>query len=147
MSRRAHAKVEERVGITLEAVVDELGKIAFSNFGDYMRVTSDGDPYINLSDLTPAQTAAIKSITVEDFTEGRGEDARDVRKVKVELHDKKSALVDLGRHLGGFNPASKVDLGKDVNDAFRALHDQLRGIDRSAIPIRPSKPKLVGGGS
>src|SRR5258708_28848228 len=39
---------------------------------------------------------------VEDFKDGRGDDARDVRRVKLKLHDKKGALVDIGRELGMF---------------------------------------------
>ena len=41
-------------------------------------------------------------VVVEDFVDGRGEDARDVRRVKFKLADKKGALVDIGRHLGMF---------------------------------------------
>src|SRR6202040_623994 len=41
-------------------------------------------------------------ITVEDYKDGRGEDARDVRRVKLKLHGKKSALVDMGREIGMF---------------------------------------------
>ncbi len=48
------------------------------------------------------RAAALQEVTVEDFTEGRGEDKRDVRRVKFKLYDKRAALVDLGRHLGMF---------------------------------------------
>jgi hypothetical protein len=37
-------------------------------------------------------------VTVEDFLDGRGDDAREVRRVKFKLHDKRAALNDLGRH-------------------------------------------------
>jgi phage terminase small subunit len=66
---------------------------------DYMKATPGGDPYLDFSDLTPEQTAALVEVTVEDFTEGRGEDARNVRRVKFKLGDKKGALVELGKHL------------------------------------------------
>ena len=41
-------------------------------------------------------------MTVENFLDHRGEEARSVRRVKFKLHDKRTALVDLGRHLGMF---------------------------------------------
>ena len=41
-------------------------------------------------------------MTVEDFPYRRGNHARAVRRVKFKLHDKRAALVDLGRHLGLF---------------------------------------------
>ena len=38
----------------------------------------------------------------EDFVNGRGDDAREVRRVKFKLADKIAALEKLGRHLGMF---------------------------------------------
>jgi phage terminase small subunit len=41
-------------------------------------------------------------VTVEDYLDGRGEDARKVRRVRFKPADKRGALVDLGKHLGMF---------------------------------------------
>ena len=101
-------KVAEKTGITIERVLAELAKIGFANMGDYFRVGHDGDPVVDFSKLTDEQKAAIQEITVEDFYEGRGEDARQVRRVKFKLHDKKGALVDIGKHLGMFK--EKVEI-------------------------------------
>lgn len=95
-------KLSERAGITQERVLAELGLIGFSNMSDYMRTGPDGDPYLDFSQLTREQAAALVEVTVEDFKDGRGEDARDVRRVKFKLADKRAALVDIGRHLGMF---------------------------------------------
>jgi hypothetical protein len=64
---------------------------------NYLHITERGDPYIDLANCTFDQMSAIKSITVEDYKEGRGDDARDVRKVKLELHDKQVAQEKLMR--------------------------------------------------
>lgn len=95
-------KVKQRCNkleITAERVLQELALIGFSNMQDYMRAGPDGDPYLDFSNLTREQAAALAEVTVEDFTDGRGEDARDVRRVKFKLADKRAALVDLGKHL------------------------------------------------
>ncbi|MGR9076247.1 terminase small subunit [Rhizobium leguminosarum] len=97
---RQQSKVAERLEITKERIVDELAKIGFANMLDYMRAGPDGDPYLDFSGLTRDQAAALSEVTVEDFKDGRGEDARDVRRVKFKLHDKKGALVDLAKMLG-----------------------------------------------
>lgn len=102
-------KVVERAVITTEQVLEELAKIGFANMLDYARVTDDGEPFINLSEVTRDQAAAIAAFTVEDFKDGRGEDARDVRKVTFKLHDKRAALVDIGTHLGMFKKELKLD--------------------------------------
>lgn len=95
-------KAAEKAGVTIERVLGELALIGFSNMQDYMRSGSNGDPYLDFSELTREQAAALVEVTVEDFKDGRGEGARDVRRVKFKLADKRAALVDMGKHLGMF---------------------------------------------
>lgn len=94
--------ITEKLEITQERVLAELAKIGFANMQDYMVAGSNGDPYLDFSGLTRDQAAALAEVTVEDFTDGRGDDARDVRRVKFKLYDKRAALVDIGKHLGMF---------------------------------------------
>jgi phage terminase small subunit len=91
-----------RTGITTDMVIAELAKIGFANMADYMKPTPGGDPYLDFAALTRDQAAALQEVTVEDYIDGRGDNARDVRRVKFRLADKRAALVDLGRHLGMF---------------------------------------------
>jgi phage terminase small subunit len=104
----------ERLDLSAEKVLRELALIGFANMQDYLRVTDAGDPFLDLSMLSRDQAAAIGEVTVEDFTEGRGENARDVRKVKLKLNDKRAALVDLGRHLKLFTDKIEVDASEDL---------------------------------
>jgi phage terminase small subunit len=103
-SRIAELKGVAAQASTVEAtrVLDELAKLAFANMADYMRVGPDGDPVLDFSKLTRDQAAALVEVTVEDYLDGRGEDARQVRKVKFKLADKRGPLTDLGKHLGLF---------------------------------------------
>lgn len=97
---KGREKTAAKLEITKERIVEELAKIGFSNMLDYMRAGTDGDPYLDFSNLTREQAAALAEVTVEDFKDGRGEDARDVRRIKFKLHDKKGALVDMAKMLG-----------------------------------------------
>jgi phage terminase small subunit len=106
---KAMAERAERTEVTADLVVGELRKIAFANMADYMKSTPEGDPYLDFSSLTRDQTAALAEVSVEDFVDGRGKGARAVKRVKFKLHDKRAALVDLGRHLGLFEPKRKHD--------------------------------------
>ena len=63
------------------------------------------------------RAAALSEVTVEDYVEGRGEDARQVKRVKFKLHDKQAALVALARHLGRFDPKARQPLKVEVNIA------------------------------
>lgn len=112
---RRQAKLAEKHGITVDRIIEELAKIGLANMGDYTRLAGS-ERVIDLSETTRDQLAAVSEMTVEDFTLGRGDDARDVRRVKVKLADKRAALVDLGKHLGMFR--EKIDL--TVTDDFAA---------------------------
>lgn len=110
-------KAAEKVGVTVERVMTELAKIGFCNMLDYMRAGPDGDPYLDFSSLTRDQAASLTEVVVEDFKDGRGDDARDVRRIKFKLADKRAALVDLGKHLGMFK--DRVEhTGKDGDPLF-----------------------------
>jgi phage terminase small subunit len=107
--KKAMAERAERTELTADWVVDELRKIAGANMADYMKANPAGDPYLDFSALTRDQTAALHEVTVEAYVDGRGEDARDVKRVKFKLYDKRAALVDLGRHLGLFEIKHRID--------------------------------------
>lgn len=112
---RLKAVKAQKLGITQEKVLMELGKLGFSNMGDYMRVGIDGLPQLNFANLTRDHTAALQEVTVDTYwdesalvpADPNDEDSepqygREVKKVKFKLADKHSSLVSLGRHLNLF---------------------------------------------
>jgi len=106
-------KRAKRTEITQDMVVKELARLGFNNMLDYIQVTPGGDAYIDLSKLTRDQAAAITEITVDEYAEGRGDEARLVKKVKIKLADKKGPLELLGKHLGMFR--EKLDVNMTIN--------------------------------
>lgn len=120
--QEAQNKRAERTEITQDMVLQELAKIGFSNMLDYMTKTDSGDLVPDFSTLTRDQAAAISEITVETYTEGRGEDAEEVKRVKFKLGDKRAALVDMGRHLGMFKDkiehSGKIEISDISDDAL-----------------------------
>lgn len=93
----------EKVQVDAERVLRELCLLGFSNMADFMVAQEDGTAFVDFSGLTRDKAAAIQEFVVEEFTDGKGEDARNVRRTKFKLADKKSALVEIGRHLGMFD--------------------------------------------
>ncbi len=92
----ARAQLAEREQVTPERIVSELASIAFSDLGDYFRL--DGkNASIDFSNLPIGATKALESITVDEYVEGRGDNAQNVRRIRVRLHDKRAALVDLAK--------------------------------------------------
>jgi phage terminase small subunit len=104
----------ERAGVTQEWVLQELVKIAQSNMADYMVATDDGDPYLNFANLSRDQSAALQEVTVDDYLEGRGDSAREVKRVRFKLYDKAGALVQIGKHLGMFTERREVRFPQGV---------------------------------
>jgi phage terminase small subunit len=119
--------LQKRHDITMDKVVQELAKIGFSNMLDYMKVQEDGSAYVDLSQLTRDQAAAIGEVTSETYYEKDGEDSIPVKRTKLKLNDKRAALVDLGKHLGMFKDTVELTgkgggpiETKDVSDIEKA---------------------------
>lgn len=106
--QEAQAKRSERTEITQDMVLQELAKIGFSDirkivrWGETMlRMETDKDgndvvvPYHGLSLIDSSEIDDATAAAISEVAEGRNG-------LTVKLHDKKGALVDIGRHLGMF---------------------------------------------
>lgn len=119
MDRRA-----ERLEISADKVLQEIAKLAFSNMGSYIQVQKDGSFFIDFSKLDESQKAAIQEATVEEFTDGQGDDARPVRRMKFKLADKGANLERLGKHLKLFVEKHEHNFVPAVNIDFRQAGDE-----------------------
>jgi hypothetical protein len=86
--------------MTLTEVLEELSKLGRSSL-QHMVVGGDNTAEVveSLRNLPPEHAAAIKTLTIETYVEGHGDAACDVKKVRLELHDKRGALAELRRAL------------------------------------------------
>lgn len=109
----AKQKLSERCQVQLDDITRELARMGFANLADYHGITSEGEPYIDLSGCSRGQLAALQDLSVEDFVDGRGEDARLVKRVRIRLGDKKGALALLAELLG-HGAKRKVELSGNV---------------------------------
>lgn len=109
---KAQEQVKKKFEITIDEIAAEMKNLGFANMQDYMSIGPDGDPVLDWSKLTREQAAALAEVTVEDFKDGRGKGARDVRKVRFKLADKRQSLVDLARLCGLLGPEKVEHSGK-----------------------------------
>jgi phage terminase small subunit len=105
-------KIVDKYEVNAERVIRELALLGFSNMQDYITITDKGDAFVDLSSLTRDQAAAIQEVIVDSYMEGRGADAREVKRTRFKLVDKKSSLETLARHLGLLREKVEVT-GKD----------------------------------
>ena len=106
---------EKRTEITQDMVLKELAKIGFSDIRNAVKWGSsvpmehpDSGEMVMVHGLAMIASDEIDDVTaaaIAEVSEGR-------QGLKVKFHDKRAALVDIGRHLGMFK--DKVELtGKD----------------------------------
>jgi phage terminase small subunit len=131
-NKAIRARIEQRqitiaadLDVTVKKIITELAKIGFANMEDYTRLVGD-ERVIDLTSADRDKLAAVTELTVEDYKEGRGEDARDVRRVKLKLGDKRAALVDLGKHLGMFKERVEHSVSEDFAAALIRARSRAR---------------------
>ena len=94
------AERSRRTGINQDRILLELARIGLAKITDVV----DPDTGKILPDASDDDLACIQSIKIKPNEFGTERE--------VKLYDKKSALVDLGKHLGLFK--DKVELGGDM---------------------------------
>ncbi len=131
----AQEKIAAKHGVTVERIISELAKIGFSDIRKVVkwgsrRATPDPDsqPSINADGSVEIEVTnsveLIPSEDVDDDTAGAiAEISEGQHGIKIKLHDKKGALVDLGKHLGMFK--EKDDTPPSVTINFVAGDDKL----------------------
>ena len=92
-------RIAGRYEITADRIIHELAKTALANMADYTSVLDDGTIVNDFTGVDRDQMAAVSEITVEEYVEGRGDNARNVRKTKFKLADRNKALMDLAKLL------------------------------------------------
>jgi phage terminase small subunit len=124
VSAAIHQRMNERSGrveITQDMVLRELAKIGFS---DIRKVVRWGETQVRMvdgeddgpEDMVPYHgLALIDSAEVDDSTAAAIAEVSQGRDgLKVKLHDKKGALVDIGRHLGMFTAPGHAELDAEL---------------------------------
>lgn len=115
----------KRNDVSVDRVLQEYAKLAFSNLHDFLTIDGD-EATISLAECTPEQIAALTEYTVETYMEGKGENAQEVKRIKIKLSDKRAALSDLAKHLGMF--AKDNTLVVDPSDAMNKWLDRLNSV-------------------
>ena len=113
-------KHADKLDLSTEKVLSELSSMGFSNMLDYIKVTEERSAYVDLSCLTQEQAAAIQEVTVDEYIEGKGKDARKVKRTRLKLVDKIRSLDLLGRHLKLFTERIEVSGTAGLAEAIAA---------------------------
>jgi len=128
----------KRTEITADRVLQELAKIGFADirkavrwgatvavpveYGEGEEHADNGDPVRVHTDL-----ALVASDEIDDETAAAIAEIRQTKEgLAIKMHDKKGALVDIGRHLGMFK--DKLELSGGLTKAEELSDDELAAL-------------------
>jgi len=110
-----------RTEITQDMVLRELAKIGFSDIRKVIRWGETQVRMVDGEDDAPEDMVPYHGLALIDSTEVDDSTAAAIAEVsqgrdglKVKLHDKKGALVDIGRHLGMFTAPGHAELDAEL---------------------------------
>jgi phage terminase small subunit len=120
-------------GITIEKIVAELAKIGFSDIRKIVRWRSarvteednaEGGDVLIVKTIVNNLVEIVSSDEIDDETAGAIAEISQNEKgnVRVKLHDKRAALVDLGKHVGMF--AEKDEKGPQTTIVIKGGFQQ-----------------------
>jgi len=128
----AQAERSKRTQITADQVLTEFANLGFANMADYTKVV--GHQLVpDLSRCTRDQLGAVQEIIVHEYIDGRGDNARAVRRVKLKLASKQAALDSLARHLGMFAADNKREVGMTLKELVLLSMDDALIARRSTL--------------
>ena len=112
--RKRQSKLQNKLEITQERVLQELAAVAFANGTDFVKVVGAGSAIaIPTDELSPEKLPAIAAVKNNQFG------------VEIKLHDKVRALELLGKHLGTFDgTAARGQLENNLFEAINACGEE-----------------------
>jgi phage terminase small subunit len=120
IEEQATERAVRHLALTKEAVGREFALVGFANMMDFTALDAEGRRVLDLTNMTREQMAAVHEMSVDYYVDGKGENALRVKKVKVKLHPKITALTSLARLFGWI-----VD-GRSPDDDVRRIEERLR---------------------
>lgn len=129
---KRQVKLQNKLEITQEKVLEELAAIAFANGTDFVTVTATGLLDIKPTSKVPREKLpAIAGIKYNQLG------------IEIKLHDKVRALELLGKHLGTFDGGAAAAAVQQENNIFDVIDQSTREeLDTDDIPEiePPAKP-------
>jgi phage terminase small subunit len=124
----------QRHDVNQDWVISRFMKLAMSGetLAKFKKVQEDGSLGWDFTGATEEELAVVTELGVDYYTEGRGNNAREVKKFRVKHPDMQAALVALARHLGLFNDSLEVT--SDVSEKIAAGRARARLRDKESDP-------------
>lgn len=136
------AKAGEIAALDAGWAMGKLKRMVEANIDDYLApVDKRGTRVFDLSEVSREQLSLISELTVEDETElSKDEPPTQVRKIKIKLHDRISAISLMAKIAGWEAPKKQEHTGKDGGPIeTMAVTDEQRAKALAAFIAQTSK--------
>lgn len=109
----------ERSDVTVDEIIREYRRIAFSNLNQYLSFGPNGVKLKSSAEIDEAALAAVREISERAATEN------DVRTVSFRLHSKTAALAALAKHLGMFSEKLETKVQAAVEELLGKIQHRV----------------------
>ena len=89
---RMRKETEKRTEVTLDRIIAEYSRVAFTGLSKFIRINEEGHPVLDLSGCAPRDLDLLAELQVDD--DGK------IQRIRIKQLDKLKALEALGKHLG-----------------------------------------------
>lgn len=145
---RGQARIRQKNTKTGDDVIASLSRIAFSGMSKFMRINADGEPEIDMSQCTADDLDLLAEVTVDTYMDGKGEDAREVKKIKIRPYSRMDALTKLAQHFGLLVPKGDREGVDRMAELMKELLDRGSALTSSATrccsPMRTCRKPFSG---
>ncbi len=115
----AQTRQQQRTNITADKVLHEYARVAFSDLGDVLDFSGDEPRLRPANEIPEDARRAVASVKVRRYTEGSGDDAREVEITEFRLWPKLEALEKLAARF--LPPAPQPTQKLDITSGGKAL--------------------------
>lgn len=122
-----------RTEITVDRVLKEYARIAFSGLSRFVQIDADGVPRIDLSGCSAEDLDLLAEVQI-DTQHAKGNPL--VLKIRIKALDKLNALEKLARHLGLFEARDE----KAAEDPLQQMIMAAQGTTLQVAALREMKP-------
>lgn len=119
-------KLAVKFEVTESKIIDTWAKLAFTEPGELVELDENGKPYLEFQKMTPEIRSILSEFTVEEYQEGRGENARAVKRFKVKFVSREKALDALTRIKGMYKDKLDISAGPNVVEALMAGRKRMK---------------------
>ena len=128
------SRIENKVIITKDKILRELSLIGFANLADHVTIddTTGCVQAIGIDSLPAGASRAIKKVKERRVIKSTASGDEVLESTfEFELHDKQTALVNMGKELGMFRDKHEIDVNQPINITIKKFY---RGNDGTDTP-------------